>query len=48
MQVTEQFLRCGLQQGKFQEIGTAVKQTNSSRYTYYINRAKFNKYIGRG
>lgn len=43
MGVSEQFLRLGLQQGKFQ-FGTAVK--TSSRWTYYINTTLFLRYIG--
>ena len=43
MGVSEQFLRLGLQQGKFQ-FGTAVK--TSSRWTYYISSSKFLEYIG--
>lgn len=43
MGVSEQFLRMGLQQGKFQ-FGTAVK--TSSRWTYYINTTLFLRYIG--
>ena len=43
MGVSEQFLRIGLQQGKF-TFGTAVK--TSSRWTYYINTTKFLRYIG--
>jgi hypothetical protein len=41
--VSEQFLRIGLQQGKF-PFGTAVK--TSSRWTYYINSTLLLKYIG--
>jgi hypothetical protein len=43
MGVSEQFLRLGLQQGKF-NFGTAVK--TSSRWTYYINTTLFLRYIG--
>ena len=41
--VSQQFLRCGLRQGRF-PFGTAVKM--SSVYTYYINREQLMKYIG--
>lgn len=41
--VSEQFLRIGLQQGKF-PFGTAVKM--SSRWSYFISSAQFLQYIG--
>ena len=41
--VSQQFLRIGLQQGKF-AFGVAVK-TSPSRYTYFINSAHFVKYL---
>lgn len=41
MGVTPQFLRIGLQQGRF-PFGTAVKM---KRWTYYINSAKFHEYL---
>lgn len=41
--VSQQFLRIGLQQGKF-PFGVAVK-TSPSRYTYYINSTQFVKYL---
>jgi hypothetical protein len=43
MCVSEQFLRIGLQQGKF-PFGTAVK--TSSKWSYYINTTQFLRYIG--
>lgn len=43
MGVSEQFLRIGLQQGKF-PFGTAVK--TSSKWSYYINTTQFLRYIG--
>lgn len=43
MGVSEQFLRIGLQQGKF-PFGTAVR--TSSKFSYYINTAQFLRYIG--
>ena len=43
LNMTEQCLRVGLQQDKF-EFGTAIKMSN--RYTYYINRTKLDKYLG--
>lgn len=41
--VSQQFLRIGLQQGKF-PFGIAVK-TSRNRYTYYINSTQFVKYL---
>lgn len=41
MGVTPQFLRLGLQQGRF-PFGTAVK---FKRWAYYINPAKFYEYL---
>lgn len=43
MGVSEQFLRIGLQQGKF-PFGTAVK--TSSKWSYYIGTTQFLRYIG--
>ena len=43
MGVSEQFIRLGLQQGKF-PFGTAVK--TSSRWSYYINSTQLLRYIG--
>lgn len=43
MGANEQFVRVGLQQGMF-NWGMALKQ--SSRYTYYINAAKFYEEYG--
>lgn len=43
MGVSEQFLRIGLQQGRF-PFGTAVK--TSTRWTYYLNTTHFLRYIG--
>lgn len=40
--VSQQFLRIGLQQGKF-PFGVAVK--TSTRWSYYINSAHFMKYL---
>ncbi len=41
MGVTPQFLRLGLQQGRF-PFGTAVKM---KRWSYYVNSKKFYNYI---
>lgn len=41
MGVTPQFLRLGLQQGRF-PFGTAVKM---KRWAYYINPTKFYEYL---
>ncbi len=41
MGVTPQFLRLGLQQGRF-PFGTAVKM---KRWAYYINHTKFYEYL---
>lgn len=38
--VSEQFLRCGLRAGKF-PFGEAIDMSGKGRYTYYINRARF-------
>lgn len=40
---TPSFVRIALQQGRL-PFGTAIKL--SSKWTYYINPAQFNKYIG--
>lgn len=40
--LSQQALRIGLQRNKF-DFGVAIKMSN--RYTYYINREKFNNYI---
>lgn len=42
--VSQQFLRIGLQQGKF-SFGVAVK-TSPSRYTYYVNADRLLAYLG--
>ncbi len=42
MDVTPQFLRLGLQQGRFSEFGTAVKM---KRWAYYINAERFYEYM---
>lgn len=42
MGVNPQFLRLGLQQGRF-PFGTAVKMR---RWAYYINAIKFYEYLG--
>lgn len=42
MNVTPQFLRCGLQQNKF-PFGTAVKM--KKRWAYYIHPKKFKSYM---
>lgn len=43
MGVSEQFIRIGLQQGKF-SWGYAVKMSN--QYTYYISPVKFTEATG--
>jgi hypothetical protein len=43
MGVTPQFIRCGLQQGRF-PFGTAVKM--SKQWSYYINAHQFYQYLG--
>jgi len=43
MGVTPMFLRMGLRLGKF-PFGTAI-QTSRSRWTYYINRKRFEVYM---
>lgn len=43
MNVGSQFLRLGLQEGKF-PFGWAVK--TSSKWTYYISKSKFTEYTG--
>ncbi|KIR03437.1 hypothetical protein P261_02252 [Lachnospiraceae bacterium TWA4] len=43
MEVSEQFVRVGLQQGKF-PWGYAVKM--SSQYTYFISQQKFTEHTG--
>ena len=43
MGVPEQFLRIGLQRGKF-DFGVAL-QMSGKRYTYYINEEKFERYL---
>ena len=43
MNVSEQFVRVGLQQGKF-PFGYAVKM--SSKWTYFINPVKFTEATG--
>ena len=43
MRKSQQFVRVGLQLGKL-PFGTAIK--TSSKWSYYINPAQFNKYIG--
>lgn len=45
MGVTAQFLRIALQRGKF-DFGVAV-QMSGKRYTYYIDRNKFERYLER-
>lgn len=45
MGVTEQFLRIALQRGKF-DFGVAI-QMSGRRYTYYIDRKKFERYLKR-
>lgn len=42
--VPPQFLRWCLQQGRFSEIGTAVKH---KRWAYYINRTRLHDYLRR-
>lgn len=42
MKVSKTFIRCGLQQNKF-DFGVAVKTSN--RYTYWIDREKFERYM---
>lgn len=42
MQVSQQYIRLGLQRGVF-PFGNAVK--TSSRWTYWISRLKFEKYM---
>ena len=44
MDVDPQFLRLALQQGRF-PFGVAVKCRK--RYAYYVNKQKFESYIGR-
>jgi len=39
-----QTLRVGLQQGRF-PFGTAIKRPESSQYTYYINKAQFERWV---
>jgi len=43
MNVGSQFLRLGLQQGKF-PFGWAVK--TSTKWTYYISKSKFTEHTG--
>ena len=43
--VSTRFLQMGLQQGRFPMFGTAV-QMSKSRWRYYINRERFQQYIG--
>lgn len=43
MQVSEQFPRVSMQQGKL-PFGYVLK--TSSQYTYYINSSKFEEYTG--
>lgn len=40
--VTPQFLRMGLQQGRFPEFGTAVKM---KRWAYFIHAGRFYGYV---
>lgn len=44
MDVSQQFIRVGLQKGRF-PFGYAV-QISASRYTYFISREKFFEYTG--
>ena len=44
MGVSAQFLRVGIQEGKF-PFGTAVKVTGR-RYSYYISPARFTEFTG--
>lgn len=46
MDVSQQFVRVGLQQGVL-PFGYAVK-ISSGRYTYFISRQKFAEYTGIG
>ena len=43
--VPPQFLRWALQQGRFGEIGIAVKH---KRWAYYINRTRLDTYLKKG
>lgn len=43
MNVTPMFLRLALQKGLF-DFGECMQQTGA-RYTYYINRARFMRYL---
>lgn len=42
MKVSKTFIRCGLQQNKF-DFGVAVKM--SDRWTYYIDKHKFERFL---
>lgn len=44
LDIPEQCLRVGLQQGKF-SFGHAIK-SSPHRYTYYINRKRLDVYLG--
>ena len=46
LEVSEQFVRCGLRQGVF-PFGFAVKES-PNRYTYYINRKGVLEWLGNG
>lgn len=43
---SSQFIRCGLQRGRF-PFGIAIKINEGKRYKYYINPYQFFKYLGR-
>lgn len=38
-------LRCAMQQGKFKVFGEAFKNGDSQKWTYYINRNRFEMYL---
>ncbi len=44
MGLPKQTLRIALQRGRFSEFGEAIA-TSPDRYTYYINRNRFDKYL---
>ena len=46
LEVSEQFVRCGLRQGVF-PWGYAVR-ISPNRYTYYINRKGVETWLGNG
>lgn len=46
MRTSEIFIRIGLQRNIL-PFGIAMKMPNSTKYTYYISKKQFYKYIGK-